>query len=82
MRKFIRDIILRSAEIIQERERNAQTSPVNGQGRPSACMFCEHRPTFQVFDENGIKSAFVCDEHVGPLVTTWTLSNELVLVRL
>lgn len=63
--------------------RTSQRLPIaHGSGRPSECMFCSNRSGFQVTDPITEKSAFVCDEHVGPFITTWTIARELLLVRL
>jgi hypothetical protein len=81
MRKFIRDVVLRSAEIIKERERKAQApdGPFD-LGQPSACMFCEDRPQI-IIVQNG-RQAFLCPEHLAPFVIDWTTAHELTLVRL
>jgi hypothetical protein len=80
MRKFIRDVLFRSVEIIEERERKTRESEIDDRGRPSACMFCKDRPSV-VIVSNG-KQAFLCAEHIGPFVVDWTTEHELTLVRL
>jgi hypothetical protein len=78
MRRFLRDVVLRSAEIIKEREQKAKTPLDNG--RPSKCIFCEDHPDVVVVHAG--KQAFLCGEHLGSFVVDWTTDKELTVVRL
>lgn len=83
MSPFLRKIYARLLSRGRHEPYTGERLPVaHGSGRPSECMFCASRPDFQVTDPSAEKSAFVCDEHVGPFITTWTLARELLLVRL
>jgi hypothetical protein len=75
MRKFIRDVVLRSAEIIKARDFAA-----HDHGKPSKCMFCDRHPGFTV--SNGSKQVFVCSDHLGPFIADWTTNKALTVVRI
>ena len=43
-------------------------------------MFCDQRPGFTV--SAGSIQEFVCAEHLGPLIATWMVADEVTVVRL
>lgn len=49
-------------------------------GRPSHCMFGDEAPAFVIYGETN--QAFVCHEHIGEFISTWTIEQELSVVRL
>lgn len=80
MMRFLRNAIVRVADRLRDEEPRLPIA--HGSGKPSECMFCSSTPGFQVTDPNVEKSAFLCGEHVGPFIDTWTLAHELLVVRL
>lgn len=84
MRKFIRDVILRSADMIREKEKVAESSPAPGT-TACACRFCgSHDHLFQVMiaDPFDDQYEFACGEHLGPLIADWMIAPEVMVVRL
>ena len=52
-------------------------------GRPTDCIFCAKQPTFVVYNEREkAKQTFVCDDHLGELIVTWTTAHQTNVVRL
>ena len=47
---------------------------------PNSCTFCHATPTFIVHSND--KQSFLCNDHVGDMITTWTNAREMNVVRL
>lgn len=80
IRQWLKDVILRSAEMIKEREGTTTPAPVNV-SVGAKCMFCDGRDhIFEISTPDA--TAYACHEHVGPMITDWTVAKEITVVRL
>lgn len=83
MRKFLRDVIIRAAEMIKERESAAELQTQVAPGTSGVvCRFCRsHDHLFQIVADNG-SFDFACSEHIGPFIAEWMVAPEVTVVRL
>jgi hypothetical protein len=79
IRKWFRDVIVRSAELIQEREKKTP-APVNI-AKAAKCSFCDKR--WRLFEiSTSTKTDYACEDHIGSYIVDWTVADELTVVRL
>jgi len=80
MRRWLRNTILRSAELIKEREEKTSPSPVNV-ATAAKCVFCDTRhPLYEVSTDE--VTLYICGEHIGSYIADWDHAAELTVVRL